>query len=336
LCLHVSDEWISKLRIYYFCPDFFSIVSPIDVSYLKKLEKTVIVIQGPTAIGKSKLAVDLAKSLGTEIISADSRQVFKEMQIGTARPSESQLEGIPHHLLGHKSIRENYSAEDFAEETRDCLKKIYEDNDTAIVVGGSGFYIRALLYGMDDIPAVPERIRENVINDFEKSGIGFLQAELKDRDPDYFDKVDIHNTQRLIRALEVIRHTGRPFSSFHSGGVKKLPYRILNFALTMERQELYRRIEKRVDAMIEQGLEEEVRSLAEFKNLNALQTVGYNEFFSFFDGKISLEQCISDIKTNTRRFAKRQLTWLRRFEDIIWIDLDSQIDIIAFIKDHLK
>lgn len=307
-----------------------------DVSYLKKLKKTVIVIQGPTAIGKSKLAVDLAKDIGTEVISADSRQVFREMQIGTARPTVPELEGVGHYLLGHKSIRDDYSAEDFATDAEDCLKNIFRAKDIAIIVGGSGFYVQTLLFGMDEIPEVPHEIRIEISKEYERKGLHFLQTELKDKDIAYFKKVDINNPQRLIRALEVIRHTGKPFSSFHGKGAKKLPYRILNFALRTDRQRLYDRIEKRVDRMIAEGLEKEAQGLFEYRNLNALQTVGYSEFFDYFEGKTSLEACISNIKTNTRRFAKRQLTWLRRFEDIIWMDLDAQIDIIAKIKDHLK
>ncbi len=288
------------------------------------MENTLIVIQGPTAVGKTDIAIKLAKQLGTDIINADSRQVFHEMKIGTARPDESELEGVRHHLLGHKSITENYNAEIFASEAGEIINQLFKRKSTLILSGGSGFYTQALLENMDAIPDIPDEIRKEINEEFQNSGLSALVNELKEKDPEYFNSVDKQNPQRVIRAIEVIRYTQKPFSSFHSNQKKKLPYRVLNLALTRERENLYARINVRVEKMLADGLEKEVMELKDKKHLNALQTVGYSEIFDYLDGKISREDSIELIKRNTRRFAKRQLTWLRRFDDLIWLNLDQE------------
>ncbi len=281
-------------------------------------------IQGPTAIGKTDVAVDLAKHYQTEVISADSRQVYQEMKIGTARPDEIDLHGVRHHLLAHKSIKDDYNAEMFSREAADIIENLFKTKDHVILVGGSGFYIKALLDGMDEIPDVPSTFREELNHLYEKEGISVLQKEIKEKDPEYFEEIDINNPQRLIRALEVIRSTGKKFSGFRKANQKKLPYKVLNFGLRLEREKIYDRINNRVDKMIVDGLEEEAKSLHDFKNYNALQTVGYSEFFEYFEGKISLAECTEKIKTNTRRFAKRQMTWLRGISDLNWIEKESK------------
>lgn len=299
-------------------------------------DKILVVIQGPTAIGKTDLAINLAKSLNTEVINADSRQVYKEMKIGTARPDFKELQGVKHHLLGHKSIIDEYNADIFALEARNCLKEIYKKGNFAVLSGGAGFYVNALLYGLDNIPEIPLATRNALNQDFETKGVSFLQKLLKEKDPVHFERVDLNNPQRLIRALEVTLHTGKPYSDFLNNSRIKLPYRIFNFALNMSREKLYQRINSRVDKMIENELEKEVLELKEFKHLNSLQTVGYSEFFEYFDEILSFSECVEQIKQNTRRFAKRQLTWLRRENELEWINLDEVNDPISKIKNYIS
>lgn len=288
------------------------------------MNKTLIVIQGPTAVGKTSVAIQLAQQLNTDIINADSRQVFKEMKIGTARPDDAEIENVKHHLLAHRSIEENYNAEIFASEARAILEIIFKKKAAAVVCGGSGFYLKALLENMDDIPDVPEEIRAEVNSELDNKGLSTFLEELERNDPEYFKTVDKTNPQRVIRAIEVIRHTQKPFSSFHKNQKSPLPYNVLNIALTRDRENLYNRINLRVDQMLEKGLEQEVLDLKEKRNLNALQTLAYKEFYDYLDGKISRDECVELIKRNTRRYAKRQLTWLRRYDDLIWLNLDEE------------
>ena len=300
------------------------------------MEKTLIIIQGPTAVGKTSLSIDLGGLLDTEIINADSRQVFREMNIGTARPEPEELMQIPHHLIGHVSIKEDYNASLFAGEAREILNSSFKERKLMILSGGSGFYVNALIYDMDDIPDIPSEIRSQLNAELNENGLKNLLSELEAADPDYYSKIDKHNPQRVIRALEVIRHTGKPFSSFHNGKRTRPDYRILNFAINRKRENLYERINRRVDKMLEAGLEEEVRSLLDYREFNALQTVGYREFFDYFDEKCSFEECVENIKTSTRRFAKRQLTWLRGQEGLIWINLDEEKKPLDFILKQLN
>ncbi|WP_435622629.1 tRNA (adenosine(37)-N6)-dimethylallyltransferase MiaA [Flagellimonas sp.] len=287
--------------------------------------KKLIVVVGPTAIGKTKLAIALANHFDSHIISSDSRQFFKEMQIGTAVPSKEELAEVPHHCIQHISIQQSYSVGDFEKDALTFLEKWYEDNDCAVLVGGSGLYTDAVVYGLDKFPDVPSHIREELNSILDHQGIESLQKELYEKDPVYYDKVDLLNPHRIIRALEVIRSTDKPFSSFLNKERQQRPFDAIYVGITAAREIIYERINLRVDEMMKVGLLEEAKSLYPFRHLNALQTVGYKELFQFFDGDITLDVAISEIKKNTRRFAKRQLTWLRKNPNILWVEHDYDI-----------
>lgn len=283
------------------------------------IPKRLIVIVGPTASGKTDLAIRIAQLLRTEIISADSRQFYQEMNIGTAKPSDSQLKTVPHHFINNLSISTLYSCGDFE---RDAIKKcaeLFEKYDDVVCVGGSGLFIKSLCEGIDDMPEENLEIRNKLNQVFENEGLVPLLEQLKVLDSEYFFKVDQHNSQRVIRALEVCISTGKPFSSFRTGKKIQRPFEIIKIGLNLERQLLYNRINLRVDEMIKAGLEHEVRSLHPLKHLNALQTVGYNEFFDYFESKSSKQQAIDLIKQNTRRYAKKQMTWFTKDLEIKWL-----------------
>lgn len=283
-------------------------------------KKTLIAVVGPTAIGKTKLAIALAQHFKTEILSADSRQFFKEMSIGTAVPSTAELQAVPHHFIQHLSMHTPYSVGDFEKAALSDIKKLHVHNNFVVLVGGSGLYVDAVVHGLNQFPDIPANIRQKLSERLNKEGIAHLQIELKERDPDYYESVDLSNPHRVIRALEVCIATGRPFSSFLKKNISERPFKTIFIGITADRKILYERINKRVDQMIQKGLVEEARPLFEHKHLNALQTVGYKELFRYFEGEITLDFAISEIKKNTRRFAKRQLTWLRRNPDILWVD----------------
>ncbi len=285
------------------------------------MKPVVINIVGPTATGKTRLAVELARQLQTEIINADSRQVYKEMYIGTAIPSEEEKQNIPHHLMQHVSIRQPYTVKDFEKEALEKIESIHKKSPFVIVVGGTGLYFRALNEGLDEIPDIPSAIRHKILQEFEEKGLVWLQAEIQRKDPVYFQQADIQNPRRLLRALEVIRHTGKPFSAFRTGEKKQRNFFAVWIGLTANRELLYNRINTRVDRMMEKGLPEEVEKLYPHKHLQALQTVGYKELFAFLDKKISLEDAVENIKKNTRRYAKRQITWFKRNPAIHWLDI---------------
>ena len=278
----------------------------------------LVTVVGPTAIGKTAFSIELAKHWETEIISADSRQFYKEMSIGTAVPSPEELGQVPHHFIQHLSIQSDYSAAQFAQDALPTAKKILKSTGRALVVGGSGLYTDALLKGLNDFPRIPSKIRNELRKRLELEGLESLQDELKKVDPDYAKQVDLQNPVRLLRALEVFHSSGQPFSGFLKGAKAFLPDP-LYIGVVAPRENIYQRIEERVNLMIEQGLVEEARSVYPYKNLNALNTVGYKELFSFFDGNSTLEEAIAEIKQNTRRFAKRQLTWYRKNKSIRWL-----------------
>ena len=282
--------------------------------------KTLIVVAGPTAVGKTAAAIELAKQLKTEIISADSRQFYREMSIGTAKPSVEELNAVKHHFIDSHSIIENFSVGDFEKQALQVLDDIFKTHDFALLVGGSGLYIKAVCEGFDELPTAPAEIRERLNREFEEKGITWLQGKLKIADPVYAAQVDMNNPQRLIRALEVTESTGQPFSSYRKSAINSRPFNIIKLGLNLPREVLYDRINRRVDDMISQGLVEEVRSLLPYRHLNALNTVGYSELFDYFDGKTDLNNAISLIKQNTRRFAKRQLTWFRKDKEMKWLD----------------
>ncbi len=296
-------------------------------------ENTLILVVGPTAIGKTSLAIKLANAFQTEIISADSRQFFKEMNIGTAVPSSEEIAAAPHHFIQHKSIFSSYNVGDFEKEALEKLNEIFENNKTAVMVGGSGLYVDAVIKGLDYFPEVSLEIREKLNEDLENNGLQFLQNELKEADPVYFEKVDIENPHRVIRALEIYRGSGKTYSSFLNKEKTKRNFNLKFIGLTADREIIYNRINQRVDQMMANGLLEEAKNLFQFKELNALQTVGYRELFNYFEGNFSLEQAVEEIKKNTRRFAKRQLTWFRKNDEITWFEYDSNVDeILEFLN----
>jgi tRNA dimethylallyltransferase len=285
---------------------------------MNKSKRQLIVIAGPTASGKTALAIRLAQFFQTEIISTDSRQFYREMKIGTAAPSEEELLAAPHHFIGNLSIHDYYNVSLYEQQALEKLNQLFKNKSIAIAVGGSGMYIDALCHGIDDLPNADENIRANLIAEFEKQGITFLQEEVKRLDPDFYSVVDSKNPKRLQRALEVIYATGKTYSSQRTQSKKIRDFEIQYFFIEPERSSLYKRIDARVDQMIENGLIDEAKKLFEYRSLNALNTVGYKELFSFMEGKISLDQAIIDIKTHSRRYAKRQFTWFKRFDEYQW------------------
>lgn len=282
------------------------------------LSKTAIFIAGPTAVGKTEVAIQLAEWLKTEIISFDSRQFYRELKIGAAPPSPEEIARAPHHLVGHLSVNDDYSAGYFETEALAKLEEIFLQHDTAILVGGSGLYMRILTDGFDEMPDIPSEVREKLNNELSEKGLEVLVNELKETDPEYYKTVDQQNSQRVIRALEVIRSTGNTYTSYRQGSKTERPFNIIKIGLDLTREELYERINLRVDKMMEAGLYEEVKSLLPFRDKNSMQTVGYKEFIRHFDGEISLEEAVEEIKKNSRRYAKRQLTWFRRENEIQW------------------
>lgn len=297
--------------------------------------KTLIVIVGPTAIGKTALAIAIAQYFQTEIISADSRQFFKEMAIGTAKPDAEELAAAPHHFINSHSVSQLFSTGDFEVEALRTLDSIFKNHNTAIMVGGSGLYINAVCKGLDDMPEIDLNIREKLNKQFENEGIEIIQQQLQKLDPEYFEKVDQNNPQRMIRGLEVVLSTGQKLSSMLTNQKKERPFNIIKIGLNTDREVLYNRINLRVDKMIEAGLLEEVKYLVPYRKHNALNTVGYSEIFDYLDGKQSLEKAVEMIKQNTRRFAKRQLTWFRRDEEIHWFEPNENQKVIDFIKQNL-
>jgi len=299
--------------------------------------KHLITIIGPTAIGKTNLAIKLADYFKTEIVSADSRQFYKEMNIGTAKPSNSELNSIKHHLINNKSINDNYNISDYEKDALKSIKSIFNKNDAAILVGGSGLYINTVLYGLDEIPGISDEIRNSLYLDLELKGIKKLQEELKLLDPASYSDIDINNPRRLIRALEVSISTGKSYSSFLKKKKKKRDFNIIVLGINQERSELYNKINTRVDNMIESGLINEVKELYNLKGLNALNTIGYREVFNYIEDKYSLDECINEIKKNTRRYAKRQLTWFKSIDNVEWITPDYNFEkITAYINTLIR
>lgn len=301
------------------------------------MNRHLITIIGPTAIGKTNLAIKIADYFKTEIVSADSRQFYKEMNIGTAKPSNSELNSIKHHLINNKSINDNYNISDYEKDALKSIKSIFNKNDAAILVGGSGLYINTVLYGLDEIPGISDEIRSSLYLDLELKGIKKLQEELKLLDPASYSDIDINNPRRLIRALEVSISTGKSYSSFLKKKKKERDFNIIVLGINQERSELYNKINTRVDNMIESGLINEVKELYNLKGLNALNTIGYREVFNYIEDKYSLDECINEIKKNTRRYAKRQLTWFKSIDNVEWITPDYNFEkIIAYINNLIR
>ena len=284
--------------------------------------KSVIAIIGPTAIGKTTWAISLAKHFKTEIISTDSRQFFKEMRIGTAVPNESELNSVKHHFIQHLSIFDHYSVGDFEKDVALKLDSLFKKKDTIILVGGSGLYMDAILYGLDTFPKVRPEIRQELNQEYQRAGLEPLRFRLQELDPVYFEQVDGNNPHRIIRALEVCLTSGTPYSDFLGKKRPKVKMRHLLIGLDAPREVIYERINLRVDVMIEQGLVAEAQKLFQHRQLNGLNTVGYKELFLHFEGKLSLDEAVNEIKKNTRRFAKRQLTWYRKNKEVQWLPYD--------------
>lgn len=290
------------------------------------MNKTCIVVTGPTASGKTALAIALARHFNTQIISADSRQCFKEMNIGVARPSETELAAVPHHFIASHSIHQPFNAADFESYALHCAHEIFKTHSVLVMVGGTGLYIKAFCEGLNAIPEVPEEIRANIIETYQQQGMAWLQDAVSAEDPLFFARGEIKNPQRMMRALEVVRATGSSILSFHAALLPKHAFNIIKIGLAPAREELYSRINRRVDDMIQQGLAAEAEALYPYRNLNALQTVGYKEWFSYMDGHISREQAIALIKQNSRHYAKRQLTWLKKDTSIQWFSSSDELE----------
>lgn len=300
-------------------------------------KKSVLInIVGYTAIGKTKLSISLANHFDTEILSADSRQFYKELSIGTAAPSPEELAAVPHHFIHSRSITEEYNVGAYEKEALLKLEKLFKKKEIVIAVGGSGLYIDALNKGLDSFPKVDPKIKQELALQYAEYGLVYLQEELKNTDPEYYNKVDLSNHTRLLRALEVSRTSNKPYSSFLEQEKKSRFFKSIYIGLTSEREILYQRINQRVDKMMEIGLLDEVKSVIEYRHHNALQTVGYKELFLYLDGEIALDKAIEEIKKNSRRYAKRQLTWFKRNPKVIWIDYKTNFsEVLKNIKSAL-
>ena len=288
--------------------------------------KNLIYIAGPTGIGKTNLSIEIAKKLNTEIISCDSIQFYKELKIGTSPPSTSQLNQIRHHLIHNKSIHDVYNVGLYEKEAIELVNKLFQETDILILVGGSGLYADSIMNGIDDFPEIPSNIRKGLINEYNSSGLEVIQNKLKKLDIKYYNEVDLNNSNRIIRALEIIEFTGKPFSLFRTKKKKERIFQSQVIVMECERNKLYNRINDRVDNMIEKGLENEVLGLKDFKHLNTLNTVGYKEFFKYFDDKISYTDAIDKIKQNTRNYAKRQITWLKKYNSSIRVNYNEDVN----------
>ncbi|MDB5008174.1 MAG: miaA [Mucilaginibacter sp.] len=302
-------------------------------------EKKLIVIAGPTASGKTAAAIELAKHYKTVIVSADSRQFYREMSIGTAKPTDNELATVKHYFINSHSITETFTAGDYEKQSLCLLDELFSIYNTVILVGGSGLFIKAVCEGFDEFPNPMPGVRSQLNNEYDEKGIGYLQEKLKLADPEYYKEVDLNNPQRVIRALEIFESSGTPYSFYRKSSSNKRPFTIVKLALSLPREVLYQRINQRVDDMVNLGLVEEVRSLLPYRHLNALHTVGYSELFDYFDGVTDLDKAISLIKQNTRRFAKRQLTWFAKDKDITWMQAGQKeliSDMIMSISRHSK
>lgn len=299
-------------------------------------QKTLIVVVGPTAVGKTALAIQLANHFKTSIISADSRQFYQEMSIGTAKPNAEELAQANHYFINSRSIAEDYTAGDFEREALVRLAVIFKSTDVVIAVGGSGLFVRALTEGLDDLPKAGEEIREKLNEWFRTEGLEPLKQRLQEIDPTYYEKADIDNPQRVIRAIEVFEASGKPISFFMNKQKAERPFQVITIGLNTDREWLYNRINQRVDLMMEAGLLEEVKSLLPFRNKPALLTVGYAEIFEYLDGKISLEDAVSQIKQNSRRYAKRQITWFKKYGNTVWFEPQAKEEIFAYLDQTLK
>ena len=287
--------------------------------------KNLIYIAGPTGVGKTDLSLEIAKKFNTDIVSCDSRQFYKELKIGASPPSYSQLKEVKHHFIHHKSIHDVYNVGKYEKDAITVINNLFKEKDNLILVGGSGLYADSIMYGIDDFPDIPSGIRNNIITDFKSGGLEVIQNKLKKLDPEYYEEVDLSNFNRIIRALEVIELTGKKFSSLRTKKEKQRIFKSHVLIIETDREKLYKRINDRVDSMIKEGLEEEALKLKDFKELNPLNTVGYKEFFNYFEDKLTFTQTVEKIKQNTRNYAKRQITWLKKYSDAKKINMSGNI-----------
>lgn len=300
------------------------------------MKNTLIVLPGPTGVGKTEVATELAGRMHCDIISCDSRQFYREMKIGTAAPDEQQLAQARHHFIGFLSVTDYYSVSLYERDVMALLPSLFAVSPVAVMTGGSMLYMDAICRGMDDIPDTDPVVRQKYAEMYSREGIAGLRIALKMVDPDYYSRVDLHNPRRILRALEITASTGRPFSSFLTAPVRERDFRIIKAGITRERSELYGRIDARVDRMISEGLEQEAASLVQHRGLNALNTVGYREMFMWFDGEITRPEAVMLIKRNTRRYARKQLTWWNRDSEISWFDASEKESMFSYIEDRLS
>ena len=297
---------------------------------------TLIVLIGPTGVGKTELSLRLAENFQTHIVSADSRQLYAELKIGTAAPTPEQLERVPHHLVGTLHLTDYYSAAQYETEAMEILEKLFMQHEVVVLTGGSMMYVDAICKGIDDIPTVDAETRQLMLQKYEEEGLEQLCAELRLLDPEYYRIVDLKNPKRVIHALEICYMTGKTYSSFRTRNCKERPFRIIKIGLTRDREELYDRINRRVDIMMQEGLLEEARSVYPYKDLNSLNTVGYKEIFKYLDGEWTLDFAIEKIKQNSRIYSRKQMTWFKRDADIAWFHPDQQEEIMEHIKKQLS
>ncbi len=296
--------------------------------------KTLVAVIGPTAIGKTKISIALAENYNTEIISADARQIYRDLNIGTAKPSESELQLIPHHFINHCSIHQHYSAGDFQKEALESIYHLYSSHDVLIITGGSGLFIRAVLQGLNEFPEVDKKIEQYLSDIFELEGISSLQNLLREHDPEYYKIADLNNCRRLLRALSVSLSSGKPYSDFTKKEIQERSFDVIKIGLQLDRSTLYQRINFRVDDMMQNGLLQEAQLLKPFSHLNALQTLGYQELFDHLDGKLTLSDAVNLIKQHSRNYAKRQLTWFKKDKDITWFKPDALQEMISFVEER--
>ena len=294
--------------------------------------KTLIIIAGPTAVGKTDLCVKIAKLLDTDVVSADSRQFYRELAIGTAKPTIEEMAGVKHHFINSHSIQDYYSVGDFERDCLVVLEEIFRRKDVAILTGGSGMFVKMITDGIDEMPEADLDLRQNLAQRLDNEGLEVLADELKNLDPIYYQQVDIQNTQRVLRALEVCISSGKPFSSFRKNQKVERPFRMIKIALERPREELYARIDKRMDMMLASGLEDEAKSVIDFREHYALKTVGYREIYEHLDGEYDREEMIRLLKRNSRRYAKRQITWFKNQDEFHWFDAKNEEEIMRFIE----
>ncbi len=300
------------------------------------MKKSLIVLLGPTAVGKTELSLQLAERLGCPIISADSRQLYRDMVVATAAPTREQLARVPHHFIGTLSLTDYYSAAQYEADALALIERLFTRHDTLLLTGGSMMYIDAVCNGIDEIPTISEEVRRAVVTRYEEEGLDVLLEELQRLDPDFYEKVDRRNPKRVIHAVEICRMTGQPYSSLRTETKKERPFDIVKIGLTRPREELYGRINSRVDAMMRDGLEAEARRLYPYRHLNALNTVGYKEMFAYFDGTYDLPTAVEKIKRNTRVYARKQMTWFRRDDTIVWFTPDDRLKLFAYVEKRLR